>query len=178
MRVTPTHSVKNVSQTWHVGDHGQLDIVPYILAGCKRDSECPLTLACISRECQDPCRVDDPCGRNAECTVQSHRAVCNCIPQHKGNPYVECLPYECLVDPDCPTTQKCEREVCVDPCACAQHASCRATNHRGICTCDPFYTGDPYGIACTPSKKLKNVKIQSKFFLTTSIPFSSSPCCG
>ena len=109
-------------------------------------------MACISRECQDPCQIDNPCGRNAECSVNSHRAVCNCIPQHKGNPYVECLPYECLQDPDCPTTQKCEREVCVDPCRCAKHATCRARNHRGICTCEPNFTGDPYGIECEPSK--------------------------
>ena len=86
------------------------------------------------------------------------------------------------MDTDCPTTQKCEREVCVDPCDCAQHASCRATNHRGICTCDPFYTGDPYGIACTPSKKLKNVKIQSKFFkqlqsLSVQAPAVDEPFC-
>ena len=38
----------------------------------------------------------------------------------------------------------------MDPCDCARFADCRAQNHKGICTCIPDYTGDPYGNACTP----------------------------
>ena len=123
------------------------------IAGCRRDSECPLTEACFDRSCQDPCLYEN-CGLNAICTPKSHRAICTCIPNHKGNPYDQCRPYECLVDPDCPDTQHCFNERCEDPCKCARNADCTARGHRGICKCFPDHTGDPYGIACIPSKLL------------------------
>ena len=126
-----------------------LTIFSLSVAGCKSDSECPLTQACINRECQDPCPFEQ-CGQNAECSVRNHKAKCTCLPQHKGNPYVICTPYECLIDPDCHTTKACRNEKCVDPCDCAENADCSPRNHRGICTCIPGYTGDPYGIRCTP----------------------------
>ena len=123
------------------------------LAGCKRDDECPLTQACIQRECQDPCPYEE-CGIKAFCTVNSHRARCQCPPGHKGSPYIECKPYECLTDPECHTTLACRNEKCVDPCDCAANADCEARNHRGICTCRPGYTGDPYFEGCRPSKEI------------------------
>ena len=121
------------------------------LAGCKSDSECPLTQACIDRECQDPCPFEQ-CGVNAECSVRNHRPKCTCLPDHIGNPYDRCRRPECLTDPDCSTTLTCRNEKCVDPCDCAQNADCTPRNHRGICNCIPDFTGDPYGIACSPSK--------------------------
>ena len=124
------------------------------LAGCKRDSECPLTQACIQRECQDPCPYEQ-CGIKASCSVSNHLARCQCPPGHKGSPYIECKPYECLTDPECPTTLACRNEKCVDPCDCAANADCEARNHRGICTCRPGYTGDPYFEGCRPSKQSK-----------------------
>ena len=75
------------------------------------------------------------------------------MPDHIGNPYDRCRKPECLIDPDCSTTLTCRNEKCVDPCDCAQNADCTPRNHRGICKCRPGFTGDPYGIACTPSKK-------------------------
>ena len=81
-----------------------------------------------------------------------HRARCQCPPSHKGSPYVECKPYECLTDPECDTTLACRNEKCVDPCACAANADCEARNHRGICTCNPGYRGDPYFEGCKLSK--------------------------
>jgi hypothetical protein len=123
------------------------------LAGCKSDSECPLTQACIDRECQNPCPFEQ-CGVNAECSVRNHRSKCTCLPGHIGNPYERCRRPECLTDPDCSTTLTCRNEKCVDPCDCAQNADCTPRNHRGICICRPDFTGDPYGIACTPSKNL------------------------
>ena len=131
------------------------------LAGCKRDDECPLTQACIQRECQDPCPFEQ-CGIKASCSVSSHLARCRCPPGHKGSPYVECKPYECLTDPECPTTLACRNEKCVDPCDCAANADCEARNHRGICTCRPGYTGDPYFEGCRPSKKFLRV-IENSF---------------
>ena len=110
-----------------------------------------MTLACISRECQDPC-LYQKCGINAVCDARNHRAYCSCIENHKGDPYTLCKRYECLRDEDCPTTLACRNEKCVDPCACALNAECDARNHRGYCTCLPRHTGDPYGIECVPSK--------------------------
>ena len=121
------------------------------LAGCKRDDDCPLTQACIQRECQDPCPFEE-CGVKAFCTVNNHFARCQCPPGHKGSPYIECKPYECLTDPECPTTLACRNEKCVDPCNCAANADCEPRNHRGICTCRPGYTGDPYFGGCRLSK--------------------------
>ena len=125
----------------------------FFLAGCKSDNECPLTQACINRECQDPC-LFERCGQNARCSAKSHRATCTCIEGHKGDPYDYCRPYECLIDADCPTSLRCDNEKCVDPCACARYAECDARNHRGYCTCNSGYTGDPYGIACELSKTI------------------------
>jgi hypothetical protein len=125
--------------------------IALLLAGCSRDEECLLSEACFGRECQDPCLYRE-CGVNAVCSTSAHRAICRCKENHIGNPNDHCRPYECLIDPDCPTTKKCENERCVDPCQCARFADCTPRNHRGICNCIPDYTDDPYGIACTPSK--------------------------
>ena len=136
-------------------------------AGCKRDDECPLTQACLGRkpkECQDPCRYEQ-CGINARCEAKNHRARCVCPPQHTGDPYRQCRRYECLKDPDCPTTLTCRNEKCVDPCDCARNAECNPRNHRGICKCIPDYTGDPYGISCTPSKIISFLALLTVFFI-------------
>ena len=122
-------------------------------AGCKSDSECPLTQTCLNRECVDPC-LFEKCGINAQCSAKNHRAVCSCLPDFKPDPdpYIRCKQYECLTDPDCIPTLACRNEKCVNPCQCARFADCAVRNHRGVCTCFPGYEGDPYGIACTPSK--------------------------
>ena len=118
-------------------------------AGCQSDNECPLTEACYNRECQDPCRYLN-CGANAECSVNAHNAICTCLDRYRGNPYHECRRYECLVDQDCPNHLKCDSQKCVDPCACAANAECKARDHRGICNCIPDHFGDPYVEGCRP----------------------------
>ena len=176
MKETLMYSAKNVrfvlyvcNSVWrrNFGSFSGVDsirIYPFsLLAGCKSDSECPLTQACIDRECQNPCPFER-CGVNAECSVRNHRPKCTCLPAHIGNPYDRCRKPECLVDPDCSTTLTCRNEKCVDPCDCARNADCTPRNHRGICNCRPGFTGDPYGIACTPSKDIfqKNLIHTSK----------------
>lgn len=89
---------------------------------------------------------------------KNHRANCYCPENHKGDPYVQCQPYECLVDDDCADHLACRDEKCRDPCDCALNADCSARNHRGYCTCRTGFTGDPYGVACTPSKTFHSVK--------------------
>ncbi len=112
-----------------------------------------MTQTCLNRECVDPCPLER-CGVNALCSAKNHRAVCSCPPGYRPDPdpYIRCKQYECLTDPECPTTLTCQNEQCVDPCKCARNADCSARNHRGICTCQPGFTGDPYGVACVPSK--------------------------
>ena len=127
------------------------------LAGCQSDSECETTLVCYDRECQDPCNYQT-CGENAVCTPRSHTAYCSCLEGFRGNPYDRCRQYECLVDSDCHDTLRCESNKCVDPCQCAEFADCTAQRHRGICQCIPDYTGNPYGIACRPSKSVSFVR--------------------
>jgi len=148
-------------------------------AGCKSDSECPLTQACINKDCRDPC-LSERCGIEATCSVSNHRSVCTCNPGTRPDPdpFVRCKRYECLSDADCPTTLTCRDEKCVDPCQCARFADCFPRNHRGVCTCQPGFTGDPYGVACSPSKLLclfedspvsKNfqVKVLQEYFFKT-----------
>ena len=132
----------------------------FLTAGCKSDNECPNNQACIQRECQDPCPFEQ-CGIKAFCTVNAHRARCQCPEAHKGSPYIECKPYECLTNPDCPMTQACRNEKCVDPCDCAANADCSARNHRGYCTCIPGYIGDPYIDGCRLRKHI-NLKVRFK----------------
>ena len=122
-----------------------------LLAGCKSDDECPLTQACINRECQDPC-IYERCGTNAECSVNRHIPKCTCLPGYRGDPYQICRIIECLTDPECPDDKACRNEKCVDPCDCAPNAICTARGHRGYCECPPGYTGDPYSGGCRKSK--------------------------
>jgi hypothetical protein len=145
--IVKRHRAVCICNTGFEGDPYQICEEP----GCKSDDECPLTQACIQRECQDPCPFEQ-CGRKATCTTRGHRARCQCPPGHKGSPYVECIPYECLNDPQCHDTLVCRNEKCVDPCNCAANADCEAKGHRGICTCKPGYRGDAYFNGCELSK--------------------------
>ena len=67
--------------------------------GCRRECEvhadCAPDLACRDYKCVDPCaREREICGVNAECSVVQHNAVCACIPNHVGDPFVRCDPSE------------------------------------------------------------------------------------
>ena len=124
---------------------------PFLLAGCRRDSECEYTEACINKQCQDPCLYQD-CGTNAVCEARAHLPTCSCESGFYGDPYRECLRPECQVDDDCPNTLTCRNQKCVDPCNCAENADCDARNHRGYCTCRTGFTGDAYTHGCTPSR--------------------------
>lgn len=57
-----------------------------ILVGCRANSECPLSQACVNGACADPCS----CGSNAKCTVVRHHPVCYCERGYSGSPYVGC----------------------------------------------------------------------------------------
>ena len=166
--VIHSKSAENVRSQYWFPSHPCLTLIKFLVAGCRSDDECPLTEACYDRECSDPCLYQE-CGTNAICTARIHRAFCHCREGTKGNPYESCRPYECLIDSDCHDTLKCENEKCVDPCACAQFADCSPRNHRGVCTCFPDYTGNPYGIACDPSKIIDSISLDCIY---STLPYS------
>ena len=58
---------------------------------CFSDPECPDNRACIDLQCLDPCLEYDPCGLNAICDTQNHRAVCKCPSGWAGDPHAECF---------------------------------------------------------------------------------------
>ena len=55
---------------------------------------------------------------------------------------------ECTEDPDCPQSEACINEHCIDPCLvnnpCAPQAQCITRAHHPVCTCPEGYGGDPY----------------------------------
>ena len=55
---------------------------------------------------------------------------------------------ECTQDPDCPQSEACINERCIDPCIvsnpCAPQAQCTTRAHHPVCTCPQGYGGDPY----------------------------------
>lgn len=117
--------------------------------GCRADSECPPTEACVNRECVDVCRYTQ-CGENAVCRSDyNHRARCECRPGFYGNPLISCTRPECVSDDECPYNLACINERCRDPCNCGQNALCRVDNHRALCSCPPGYEGDA-GSKCSP----------------------------
>ena len=117
---------------------------------CEHDVDCPDSNACIDHQCVDPCRVYDPCGKEALCETSSHRPVCRCPSGWAGNPYEQCFKYECLVDDDCPFDKACVNKECTNPCnrlICGSRAECRVDRHEAICFCPPGLQGNPV-IAC------------------------------
>ena len=119
--------------------------------GCSSDDECAFTQACRNRACVNPCAVDNPCARTAECTANAHRAQCKCPPGYTGDPYSQCVPIfdgECRVDPDCPDNRACISNQCLDPCVeydpCGKHALCETSSHFATCRCPTGWAGDPH----------------------------------
>ena len=124
--------------------------------GCQSDNECRDRETCINRECVNPCLVDDPCGRFAECYPARHKANCRCIPGYEGDPFVACEVIGCRSDPECPDNRACRSKDCINPCLyenpCASNADCLVANHKPDCRCPPGYTGNPF-VACIPIPK-------------------------
>lgn len=110
-----------------------------------------LSLRCLSQivrdePIQDKCNPS-PCAQNAQCD----NGVCTCLPGLQGDPYTQCRP-ECVLNSDCPRTQACIRNKCVDPCEstrCAPNAICNVYNHLPMCTCPSGTEGNAF-IQCRP----------------------------
>lgn len=97
---------------------------------------------------REPCSPS-PCGPNSICKVVNSVAVCSCQPGQIGSPPA-CRP-ECIVSAECPLTEACLNNKCVDPCpgTCGQSARCQVVNHNPICSCAQGNTGDPFS-RCYP----------------------------
>lgn len=57
---------------------------------CRIDSDCDTDKACYNERCDDPCIVEDPCGREAICKVNKHRPYCTCPDGWFGDPTLRC----------------------------------------------------------------------------------------
>lgn len=116
--------------------------------GCRIDSECESQMACLNGICANPCLFNDSCGINAECFVQSNRAMCRCRSGFRGDPYQRCHVIGCQTNNDCPAEKFCLHEQCVDPCIyqnnCSPRAECRPQNHLAVCRCPSGLIGNPY----------------------------------
>ncbi len=132
-----------------------VNILVFHLDDCERNTDCPLTKACVDHECVDPChRIQ--CGQRAECNVENHVAYCDCPAGLQGNPVVSCSEVGCLKDDDCAQTEKCafESQRCYPLCrgyACAPGAECFAADHREDCRCRPPLQGNGFSF-CEESK--------------------------
>ena len=100
----------------------------------------------------NPCSPS-PCGPNSVCREINGQPVCSCVAGFLGAPPT-CRP-ECTVSSDCPLTQACSNQKCVNPCpgSCGFRAICNVVNHNPICGCPPELTGDPF-VQCVPRRKI------------------------
>lgn len=98
----------------------------------------------------NPCDPS-PCGPNSRCLITpQHAAACSCLPGYRGVPPV-CKP-ECVVSSECPQTQACVNQKCVDPCpgTCGLNGYCLVMNHNPVCSCPPGYIGNPFSSCQLP----------------------------
>lgn len=110
----------------------------------------------------DPCRPS-PCGPNSICNPINEIPSCQCIQNYIGQP-PNCRP-ECVINPDCPSSNACINNKCKDPCpgSCGQNTECRVISHTVSCSCLPGYAGNPF-VQCI----LQKHEIQN--------PCEPSPC--
>jgi len=110
---------------------------------CVINDECRRDQACSQQTCVNPCT--GACGRNAQCYVKNHLAVCKCDSGYNGDPFRQCNKIPEITKPVEPVRP-------VDPCfpsPCGANAECRNLNKRASCSCIQGYLGDPYS-SCRP----------------------------
>ncbi|KAK8736643.1 hypothetical protein OTU49_017434, partial [Cherax quadricarinatus] len=110
---------------------------PYVQCrpDCVVSSDCPLTLACISQKCRDPC--PGTCGNEALCSVISHNPVCVCPEGYMGDPFSACQ-----LRPIAPVPPHAVINPCM-PNPCGPNTECRAQGKVAVCECLPGTFGNP-----------------------------------
>lgn len=113
-----------------------------------------LSLLWTATKPSNPC-VPNPCGPLSQCRLSRSRTpICACLPGSLGaSPF--CRP-GCTMKSDCPVTETCYLNKCVDPCqsiACAVNARCQVFLHEAVCHCKPGYSGDPLKRCLKPDSK-------------------------
>lgn len=125
---------------------------------CQTNEDCPTNKFCLRNQCLDPCVVNDPCGRNAVCTVGHYTVSCKCPPTTVGDPLIECISQppsfepvalECEIDSDCSSGLACISNSCQNPCftidPCDKSAVCSVVDttpfRTMVCKCmlQPLY---------------------------------------
>lgn len=106
------------------GYTGNPNIECYQVQGCRSDSECSSSEACINGKCHSPCQ----CGAYALCEVSNHVAQCKCPPGYRGDGRSGCSP----------PTNPC------DPNPCGISALCELDRGNPICLCPKGLTGNPF----------------------------------
>lgn len=107
------------------------------------------------------------CGLNAECHVVSHSAICECVPEFYGDPFVQCSRRENII-------QLQEAYNPCDPSPCGPNAMCREQNYVGVCQCIDQYQGNPYD-GCRPECVLNSDCATSKACVRNRC---EDPCAG
>lgn len=130
---------------------------------CTSDSNCPNTLTCVNRRCENPCARSDICDSQQTCTVLDTAPIrtimCKCPPDTISDAQGNCraIRHEeigCRSDDECSDSDKCIQGSCIIACSvdrCGINAQCLSKQHRGLCSCPPGYTGNAH-IECSPSK--------------------------
>lgn len=130
---------------------------------CRSDSDCSSQLACINQLCKNPCSNADVCTPGQECrildTLPLRTIMCTCPPDTIADSAGRCKAIiapkpECVDDSECPDSDKCVSNTCVEACKvdlCGVNALCNSLHHQAICTCAPAYTGNPH-VECVNSK--------------------------
>ena len=140
----------------HVPDvNGECKLVVQDEPGCKSNSDCPSSEACINRQCRNPCN----CGSHATCEINDHRPICSCEIGFEGNPNIACHPIGCRSDAECDSDKSCVNGNCINPCLdhnpCGVNAECYAQRSRAECRCLSGYRGNPM-VMCSIVECLSN----------------------
>lgn len=124
-----------------------------------------------------PCSPS-PCGINAYCHERFDTAICECVPNYRGNPYQGCQP-ECLVNTDCPKSQACIKTKCQDPCpgTCGVGATCTVSNHVPICSCPLPTIGDAFTLCQIPVEGKSLLPTLCIFVCRMEMTIYSHVCC-
>ncbi|XP_071552987.1 uncharacterized protein [Panulirus ornatus] len=116
---------------------------PYVeclpAVGCRDDSECPTSQACINNKCLNPCVARNPCTAKEDCKVENQRATCIAV--------------GCRSNTDCPTDSACYNKDCRSPCQernpCDASERCEVRDHIPFCISESGCERDQ---DCTPAE--------------------------